>query len=208
MKLKWPCKKYIAWHISHCELFVHQKPYKNAFSWHKNWIKRMRWSKVTFKSIVAYIYTLRLFYYHYRFVDDLPSGWLFIFYCFLIRIITAVGSSMSATASLSILTVTFRNHIGTVFVSKTKCSKENRTYWFLLLYWQQTSDELYFILGNYWNIHWSWFYGWSCDWWCLISGMLPTHAYVLWLPYKGPINDWIRLKFGTLVILVNKNLVF
>jgi len=51
----------------------------------------------------------------FGFVEDLPSGPVFVVFCFVIRIVMAIGSALSATASLSILTVTFKDHIGTVF---------------------------------------------------------------------------------------------
>lgn len=51
----------------------------------------------------------------FGFVEDLPSGYVFITYCFVIRVVTALGSAMSQTATLSIMAITFKENMSTVF---------------------------------------------------------------------------------------------
>lgn len=53
----------------------------------------------------------------FRFADQLPEGNVFIGMCFLIRIVSAIGTSCSQTAILAILSVTFKDKLSTVFVS-------------------------------------------------------------------------------------------
>ena len=81
--------------------------------------------------IMFVICCLRIFWYQYfeensyaclffffRFSDQLPEGNVFIGMCFLIRIVSAIGTSFSQTAILAILSVTFKEKLSTVFVSK------------------------------------------------------------------------------------------
>uniref|UniRef100_A0A7M5XIE5 Major facilitator superfamily (MFS) profile domain-containing protein n=2 Tax=Clytia hemisphaerica TaxID=252671 RepID=A0A7M5XIE5_9CNID len=44
----------------------------------------------------------------FGFVSTIESGSLFIVYCFAIRTVTAIGASMTSTAGLSILTISFK----------------------------------------------------------------------------------------------------
>ena len=54
----------------------------------------------------------------FRFADQLPEGNVFIGMCFLIRIVSAIGTSCSQTAILAILSVTFKEKLSIVFVSR------------------------------------------------------------------------------------------
>lgn len=47
----------------------------------------------------------------------MPSGNVFIAFCFLIRSVTAFGSAMTMTAALAIVTVLFKANVATVMVS-------------------------------------------------------------------------------------------
>ena len=57
-------------------------------------------------------------FFFFRFADQLPEGNVFIGMCFLIRIVSATGTSFSQTAILAILSVTFKEKLSTAFVSK------------------------------------------------------------------------------------------
>ena len=57
-------------------------------------------------------------FFFFRFADQLPEGNVFIGMCFLIRIVSAIGTSFSQTAILAILSVTFKEKLSTAFVSK------------------------------------------------------------------------------------------
>lgn len=53
----------------------------------------------------------------YRFLEDIPSGWIFIVSAILMRITEGIGWSMCTTITFSLLTQMFPNHVGTAVVS-------------------------------------------------------------------------------------------
>lgn len=53
----------------------------------------------------------------YRFVADLPSGWVFILFCTLLRMTEGVGSAMFFTATFTLLPEYYPSRIGTLLVS-------------------------------------------------------------------------------------------
>ena len=52
--------------------------------------------------------------FYYRFLEDMPSGWVFITIAFLLRMIEGVGSSLVLTAVNALLPEIFPNNIGLV----------------------------------------------------------------------------------------------
>lgn len=53
----------------------------------------------------------------YRYLEDMPSGWIFIVSAILMRITEGIGWSMCTTITFSLLTQMFPNHVGTAVVS-------------------------------------------------------------------------------------------
>lgn len=51
----------------------------------------------------------------FGFVSELESGIMFISFCFIIRIVTALGSACSQTAILAIVSITFKDNMSTMF---------------------------------------------------------------------------------------------
>ena len=51
-----------------------------------------------------------------RFLEDMPSGETFIAFAFIIRIVTAIGSASTQVAILSVMSITFKENMSTVFV--------------------------------------------------------------------------------------------
>ena len=54
----------------------------------------------------------------YRFLVDMPSGWVFITFAILMRMTEGVGWSMCTTTTFSLLAQLFPTHVGTVTVWK------------------------------------------------------------------------------------------
>ena len=52
----------------------------------------------------------------FRFLEDMPSGETFIAFAFIIRIVEAIGSASTQVAILSVMSITFKDNISTVFV--------------------------------------------------------------------------------------------
>ena len=52
-----------------------------------------------------------------RFVDQLPSNWVFVLYCVLLRMTEGVGSAMFVTATFTVLPVLFPKSVATIMVS-------------------------------------------------------------------------------------------
>ena len=50
------------------------------------------------------------------FTAMMPSGWVFILFCILLRMTEGVGSAMLSTAAFSLLPELFPNHLATVMV--------------------------------------------------------------------------------------------
>ena len=53
---------------------------------------------------------------NYRFVSMLPKGVVFVVFCFLLRVVMAMGGAAADTASFAIVAGEFGNSIGTVTV--------------------------------------------------------------------------------------------
>jgi len=51
-----------------------------------------------------------------RFTSLMPSGWVFILFCVLLRMTEGVGSAMLTTAAFALLPELFPNHVGTLMV--------------------------------------------------------------------------------------------
>lgn len=57
------------------------------------------------------------YYYFYRFVSELPSGWIFILFCVLLRMTEGVGSAMLFTAVFTLLPEYYPSKVGTIMVN-------------------------------------------------------------------------------------------
>ena len=55
-----------------------------------------------------------------RYMDLLPNGTTFIVFCFVLRVIQAVGGTAADVASFAIVAGEFRNSLGTVMVRNVK----------------------------------------------------------------------------------------
>ena len=55
--------------------------------------------------------------YCYRFVAELPSGWVFILFCVLLRMTEGVGSAMYFTATFTLVPEFYPTKVSTVMVS-------------------------------------------------------------------------------------------
>ena len=58
----------------------------------------------------------RHFFLLFRFLGEMPKGSTFIAFAFIIRIVTAMGSACSQVAILSVMSITFKENMSTVFV--------------------------------------------------------------------------------------------
>ena len=65
-----------------------------------------------------YKYSSPLYITH-SFTAMMPSGWVFILFCILLRMTEGVGSAMLSTASFSLLPELFPNRLATVMVHVT-----------------------------------------------------------------------------------------
>ena len=54
---------------------------------------------------------------YYRFVADLPAGWIFILFCVLLRMAEGVGSAMYFTAMFTLVPEFYPTRVSTVMVN-------------------------------------------------------------------------------------------
>lgn len=57
-----------------------------------------------------------------RFLEDMPYGWVFITFAILLRMTEGVGSSLSVTATNTLLPELFPNRVGFVTVNQKPCA--------------------------------------------------------------------------------------
>lgn len=57
----------------------------------------------------------------YRFLASMPSGWIFITFCILLRSAEGVGAAMFITAAFTLLPQMFPSRVGFLMVGNVDC---------------------------------------------------------------------------------------
>lgn len=101
----------------------------------------------------------------YRFLDDIPSGWIFIISAILMRITEGIGWAMCTTTTFSLLIQFFPAHVATAMVSLASIwlrdlvgySVQDQTHQHMLysLTHLFTGGLIYIHAGLYGGCHWS-----------------------------------------------------
>ena len=85
--------------------------------WKWNLLPKNTTSPLQMYICIIWFFTL-LFYSFFSFVDMMPDGNTFIIFCFLIRIVSALGAAATQTASLTLVVQYFHDNISPAMVSR------------------------------------------------------------------------------------------